>query len=386
MPDWDALALGSQPAPGPRVPEMDPEPFLGRLAGALGFDQPSLGSRMAQQGELQQARLARGEYGPPAVGSPEFEAGLDVAGSMDLGGILAGPKSLTAPFEQLSKAKKAQARGWKPETIWNRYGWFKGPDDQWRYEIDDSKARTWMLTGGARERAQLAQPAGTNRAPPVAASLSEVFRHPALRQAYHPVGEMEPKVFYGELPNYLGMRYPGVRYGDPGSVVIANRIAGSNLGPRSERSTMLHELQHMVQELEGFARGGNPGEFQPSYEMAQRKLKEREAVARMRSIMNLKGKNQVEASEDVAFVEGLDAERLRRLNDDYPTTDELMESLAKLRLELEKVDPYKRYKNLAGEAEARAVEARKDFSPETRRRIIPLADYDVPLSELTVRR
>ena len=54
--------------------------------------------------------------------------------------------------------------------------------------------------------------------------------------------------------------------------------------------------------------------------------------------------------------------------------------------EYHRQQPYERYKRLAGEAEARAVQARRDLTPEQRRATIPLADYDVPLSELTVRR
>jgi len=40
------------------------------------------------------------------------------------------------------------------------------------------------------------------------------------------------------------------------------------------------------------------------------------------------------------------------------------------------------YKNLAGEAEARAVEKRANYTPEQRMKIYPLENYDVPISRL----
>ena len=46
---------------------------------------------------------------------------------------------------------------------------------------------------------------------------------------------------------------------------------------------------------------------------------------------------------------------------------------------------FEQYKRLAGEAEARAVAARRTMTPEQRQNIIPTASYDVPLEELIYR-
>jgi hypothetical protein len=47
--------------------------------------------------------------------------------------------------------------------------------------------------------------------------------------------------------------------------------------------------------------------------------------------------------------------------------------------------PEQQYRRLAGEAEARAVQARRDMTPTQRRDTFPLDSYDVPINELIVR-
>ena len=43
------------------------------------------------------------------------------------------------------------------------------------------------------------------------------------------------------------------------------------------------------------------------------------------------------------------------------------------------------YRRLAGEAEARAVEARMNMTPAQRSQAFPLKSYDVPINELILR-
>ena len=49
-------------------------------------------------------------------------------------------------------------------------------------------------------------------------------------------------------------------------------IAGNTKS--ANKSTALHELQHAVQQREGFARGGNPGMFEMRYNTAPERLKD----------------------------------------------------------------------------------------------------------------
>lgn len=49
---------------------------------------------------------------------------------------------------------------------------------------------------------------------------------------------------------------------------------------------------------------------------------------------------------------------------------------------LENLPEFKAYERSAGEAEARAVQHRRDFTPEQRKELYPWGDYDVPEKEL----
>ena len=307
MPDnrWGALGLGG---------------FLSR---ALGLDQPSVLDRMAEQGRMQRERFARGERGPAPPGSPEAMAGLDVAGSVDLGGILAGPKALTAPLEQLTKAQKAQARGWKPQTIWEKYGWFEGPDKQWRFEIDDSAAKT--LDTPRSWEARNASDLSSKENIPQAASLEEVFSHPRLERAYFPTRESTPDVYYTPLPAGQRGAFQSQGGAGPGQIIIADQIAGG----APERSTMLHELQHLIQERERFAGGANPKEFQGTYDAYKKQLLQRDALWKMRNRIQFAGETPIEASEKVAKTMGVDAEELRRRHI-YMGEDELLSGIEEL--------------------------------------------------------
>ena len=54
--------------------------------------------------------------------------------------IIAGPKAKGADLEKLEKAKQLDKQTYiRPETIYHQTGWFKGPDDKWKFEIPDDQ-------------------------------------------------------------------------------------------------------------------------------------------------------------------------------------------------------------------------------------------------------
>jgi hypothetical protein len=61
------------------------------------------------------------------------------------------------------------------------------------------------------------------------------------------------------------------------------------------------------------------------------------------------------------------------------------DALAFLKTEDMKRTPFGQYQRLAGEAEARAVQARMNYPTEELRKIFPLESYDVPIDQLIVR-
>jgi hypothetical protein len=113
---------------------------------------------------------------------------------------------------------------------------------------------------------------------------------------------------------------------------------------RGARSDMLHELQHAVQQRQGFARGGSPNELVATLDETQK-------------ISETLWKQKV--------AQGMDPSKAAR------------DALSEARNQV--------YKRLAGEAEARAVQSRMNLSPLERRALFPLDSYDVPIDDLIVR-
>lgn len=149
----------------------------------------------------------------------------------------AGRKSETADLFQLDEAKRMLAEGKSAAVVRRETGWFKGADRRWRYEISDDAA---MVDGS------LLPPLGSEgrRAPPVL--LGDLLQHDRLYAAY---------------PDLQGVTV----HFDP-DIQSRGQVDGFGtitLNPRALKdagdvlSTLLHEVQHIIQQREGFARGGN---------------------------------------------------------------------------------------------------------------------------------
>lgn len=156
-------------------------------------------------------------------------------------GVFGGRLAKTADLNRLYDAEKMTQAEASPRKIWNKTGWFKGVDDKWRFEIDDSKSG---LAPTAMESTQ---------------QLPLQYRHPELYQAYPEL----TKSTMGITPLEKGIRSqyirdnPGVPHFD-----IQAPAAGDWM-----RSATLHELQHGVQDIEGFTPGGSPQMFAPGSPM-----------------------------------------------------------------------------------------------------------------------
>ena len=131
------------------------------------------------------------------------------------------------------------------------------------------------------------------------------------------------------------------------------------------KSGLLHELQHAIQQREGFARGGSPTEFANKQDIND---------AQIINNLILKGNNP---SQAIKWVQ----ENLGR-RPSPKAIDLGMKSDVNLYNMLPANEQYKR---LAGEAEARAVQARMNMTPAQRSQTFPLKSYDVPINELIIK-
>ena len=152
-------------------------------------------------------------------------------------GVFAGINALTADREALAKAKEMIAKGDFPDDVWKETGWGQGADGKWRFEIDDSGSSLNMMNFPEQGASS------------INTTLPEFLKHPRVYQNYPEAKKMSV------LAKNESGNGTGTMMGDMEGLMIV-RGSGDNA-----RLTTLHELQHAIQQREGFARGGNPEQF-----------------------------------------------------------------------------------------------------------------------------
>jgi hypothetical protein len=272
------------------------------------------------------------EVAPPRTSlSPEQ---WDALGNFNWSATFGGEGAATADLGALAKAKALAKEGHDPRSVWGETGWFKGPEDRWKFEIDDSAAKIGRLSGPERT-----------------APLGEVLGHDQLHAAYPGLAD---------IPTTLRRFEESGSYNPSPEAIEAAGIRASD-----RKSALLHETQHAIQQREGFATGASPDPRSPNHpgpfyggkdvETAWRTKAEAEAIL---------------ADPKASFWEKTEAgDRLSRMD-------------AAIRQAAE----YAGYQRSAGEAEARAVQQRRSMTPEQRRAKFPLDSYDVPLDQLITRK
>ena len=123
-------------------------------------------------------------------------------------------------------------------------------------------------------------------------------------------------------------------------------VVNSNRTDDEKKSIILHEVQHIIQEIEGFAKGGSPEQF---------KLKGSEKVYdSFITKAEAERKPKLNALIDRLKNKDITKEEFKKLYDEMPETKEVSkwkEIIANAK------DPMSAYERLAGEQEARAVQA-----------------------------
>lgn len=157
-----------------------------------------------------------------------------------LQGILAGVKAARAPTKTLQAAIKAEREGLPSQEIWRKYGWERGADKKWRWEIPDDAAK---LTAVAKD--YVARDPRTKGYPP---PLSSMLEHPALLKNYPELGQLGTTLH----------KAPAEGSFSPSSDFARSRVDARGMTDEELKSSLLHELQHGIQAREGFASGGSP--------------------------------------------------------------------------------------------------------------------------------
>ncbi|CAN5813034.1 hypothetical protein BH20PSE1_BH20PSE1_00880 [soil metagenome] len=141
-----------------------------------------------------------------------------------------GERGAKTPKHALAAAREFAEQGVPMEEIRKTTGWFKGKDSRWRWELSDKDAKLkegWDGFGN---------------------TIGDVLTHPTLFENYPSLRQVELQ-FAFKLPANVHGGF------DPKQNAI---VLNENLTQEQALSTILHEIAHIIQAVEGFARGGNP--------------------------------------------------------------------------------------------------------------------------------
>lgn len=321
----------------------------------------------------------------------------------------AGRNANGANLDSLREAQEMQAAGADMESIRKATGWHEGMDGKWRWEIDDSKmeyhragdalfgrnhpeyaeqqrleqkmlygeltdteqARLRALTETwGRERNRLSERVERGNA-----RLEDVLDHEELFRAYPQLRHV--RVVFDETPK-----------GVLGSFSAeGNQITISEELRDAPQDVLIHEIQHAIQNAEGFAKGSNRQYWEEKltngdeiqskgFQEAREKLIQFQLDEANEEVLALRDRLEKAGELDDGFREydriweeaerrGLD----KKINEYYDLRENYYDQLHKPQRSV----PSELYYNTAGEIEARDAANRRPMSSETRNRIKP--DY-----------
>lgn len=277
--------------------------------------------RSAVSGATLPGQVAQGQVSmndPGVIGRVMDMTGLVAGGGLGLGdapagsvGMFAGRRAATADLSALDAAKRIKDT---PASVLDQTGWFRGPDQKWRFEIPDDQARLTLDPNNPKYTAQ----------------LSDVLYHPDFYKAYPD---------FQSIPTHVDLTNPNPD--TLGSYLPTSAGSGRNITLNTPSlDTMLHEIQHGVQQRENFAPGGN------------------------------------------TFMFYMDPTKFPDWTSVY---DDLMQKHPTMTPNVLKyLTASEGYRRLAGETEARNVAARQSYTPGQRKLILPWVTEEYPRSQQIV--
>ena len=144
----------------------------------------------------------------------------------------AGRDAGNADLEALHEAERYEMQNVDAETIRQKTGWFRGADGKWRWEIDDS---------GMKLRTDAADISNYT-------TLGELVDAPALFATYPDMKDMDV-TFHNLERGQLGGYH---RTFD--SIELSRELKQK---PEALLNSLIHEVQHAIQQREGFTPGAN---------------------------------------------------------------------------------------------------------------------------------
>jgi hypothetical protein len=315
-----------------------------------------------------------------------------------------GPKAKTWDQAKADAAARLEKQGVDPVEIWRQTGTFRGADGIPRQEISDAGAvfrdPKQLKELGQEKKAEaqalkerMATPAGQKDMFPKALTEAkkstreqvktlkdeaEEVLLDADRYGHRAKFALEHPELYKAYPELADLQvFQGTRgaSGERASLTGNKSYMQMDITPEglrhNPRSSVLHEMQHAVQNLEDMAPGGNP-------QMAFSDPRGFKILEEMRQMV----------SKPMSFEDY--TQRFDHLSDPQKGYEDYVKSIPKvvkgMDRDLQSKAAMEYYKRLAGEAEARATQAREPMSASQRSKEFPYSSYDVPPEDLIVKK
>jgi len=263
----------------------------------------------------------------------------------------------TTRLDNLRVAKEMEATK-TPIEIRLATGWERNTaDNLWRYEISDGKFKdTWEN----------------------ATTLDEAWNDEQLFKAYPHLKDIQIGALSSEESENSGTYFPKGVDDKPTIYAVGKDIYGL-------KSVFIHEIQHAIQDYEGFASGGLPSQFERNFNKDQRMLKEY-SDASNKYTKTGEGKAAL-AERDAIFEDKIVGkitkdemdEKISDLSLKYPGFNQFKfnNSMVERIRKAMSLSPEEQYRKLAGETEARNVQARMNLTPEERQQRLLSETADV---------
>ena len=350
----------------------------------------------------------------------------------------------TVRMDNMDVAEEMETAGKDAETIWMATGWERGADGKWKYEVLEDFAYEEPRAKAERLQEEYQQVQNEkeniyrylNRFP--ARGLTEQQKaikkeqNARLKKLIRQGEQLQDEIIesrsdttLGELigtDNNIIKAYPELA-SMPVSFVENSRFMDAGLkgafdgegiwiNPTLENTapTLLHEVQHAIQRIEGFARGGNTGsvktkadalrkDVRPLHEMmldtpewAERQRLQNRWFDETDAAEIAKIEQRVNEINESGVLDAIQSKR-KQLQEKYGSDATVGKILGSPYAEDAEIwqqlpesfnDKYEAYRSLAGETEARNVSARLNMSEEERRQTRPGKTEDVAREEQIV--
>lgn len=285
----------------------------------------------------------------------------------------AGQNAKNANLQTLREAQEMQKAGADMESIRKATGWHLGMEGKWRFEIDDS---------GMQLRSDAADLSDYT-------TLGELVDAPELFEAYPQLKDV--RLAFANLED--GER--GYFNSGDNTIVLSEELRGA------PEDTLVHEIQHAIQDVEGFASGASP-EYWARREYASGDLVTERLQREYDGTLNRLSRadqNQyirymeLERELDRLFLSDENSEDGKRYAKLEAEQDALYEALYPNQWFRDLLDLSRRmtdapgeylrmYENTAGEIEARDAASRRRMTAEERRAVMPkMADENTVFAE-----